>query len=186
MLFRSVRAYVAALQNKKGRIDVLVNVAGGSNYLGLGRKKFFEIDPAQWDLIFKPNIYGVLNCCYSVLPGMIKAKGGTIVSIASGMALRGQVGSSTYSAAKAAIVGFTQSLSQEVGPYGIRVNSIAPGTAQSRWFPNLQSEGGQARSPLGIRTSARDVANAIVFLLSERASHITGSCLDISGGSSLH
>lgn len=181
----AVRKYVDALA-AKGRIDALVNVAGGSNYLGVARKPFHETTPEYWTQIIQPNIYGVLNCCHSVLPHMIAAKGGAIVNIASGMGLRGQARMALYSAAKGAIVLFTQAVCREVGQYGIRVNSIAPGSAESRWAPNIEGGTHQNQSPLGRRTSALDVANAITFLLSDKASHITGSCMDISGGSSLH
>ena len=182
----AVRKFVDDLAAKKGSIDALVNVAGGSNYLGVPRKPFHETTPEYWTQIIQPNIYGVLNCCHSVLPHMIKAKGGSIVNIASGMGLRGQARMALYSAAKGAIVLFTQAVCREVGQYGIRVNSIAPGSAESRWMPEIKGGEHQNQSPLGRRTSALDVANAITFLLSEKASHITGSCIDVSGGSSLH
>lgn len=182
----AVKAYADRIVVEKGAIDALINVAGGSNYLGLGRRPFHEMDPAQWDLILKPNIYGVLNCCHAVLQHMIGARNGVIVSVASGMGLKGQAKSSTYSASKAAIIVFSQAICQEVGPYGIRVNTIAPGSAESRWMPELALREGQRASPLGHRTSAEDVAHAIAFLVSDRASHITGSCLDLSGGTSLH
>ena len=182
----AARIYADGIATGKGGIDALINVAGGSNYLGLGRHPFHETDPAHWDLIIKPNLYGVLNCCYAVLPHMIRARKGVIISIASGMGLKGMARMTTYSAAKAAIIAFSQSLCQEVGRYGIRVNSIAPGSAESRWQPDLAPGAGQHASPLGRRASAEDVANAIVFLVSDRASHISGSCLDLSGGTSLH
>lgn len=182
----SVKSYADGIAAERGGIDALINVAGGSNYLGLGRHPFHQMNPAHWDLILKPNLYGVLNCCYAVLPHMIKAQKGVIVSVASGMGLKGKANMTTYSAAKAAIIAFSQSLCQEVGRYGIRVNSVAPGSAESRWQPDLVPSGDQHASPLGRRTSAEDVANAIAFLVSDRASHISGSCLDLSGGTSLH
>jgi NAD(P)-dependent dehydrogenase (short-subunit alcohol dehydrogenase family) len=95
--------------------------------------------------------------------------------------LRGGPQASIYSAAKAAIIVFSQSLAQEVGPLGIRVNTIAPGNAQARWKTSAANE-----SPLGRPTSAEDVGKAVAFLLSEDASHITGICLDVSGGTTLH
>lgn len=182
----ATRDFADRIAAEKGGLDALINVAGGSNYLGLGRRPFHETDPAHWDLILKPNLYGVLNCCYAVLPHMIKARKGVIVSVASGMGLKGKPKMTTYSAAKAAVIAFSQSLCQEVGPYGIRVNSVAPGSAESRWQPDLEPGADQRASPLGTRTSAEDVANAIAFLVSDRASHISGSCLDLSGGTSLH
>jgi len=97
--------------------------------------------------------------------------------------LRGGAQASIYSAAKAAIIVFSQALAQEVGPHGIRVNTIAPGDAEARW---KTSDPDAARSPLGRATSGDDVGRAVAFLLSEDAAHITGSCLDVSGGTMLH
>jgi len=182
----AVRSYVDGLVKQHGGIDALANVAGGSNYLGIGRPPFVETKPEQWDLILKPNINGVLNCCYAVLPHMIEVRKGVIVTVASGMGLRGQARMACYSAAKAGVIAFSQALCQEVGQYGIRVNTVAPGSAESRWMPDLKPREGQAPSPLGVRTSAKDVADAMAFLMSDEASHISGSCLDISGGTSLH
>jgi NAD(P)-dependent dehydrogenase (short-subunit alcohol dehydrogenase family) len=182
----AVTKYVDGLIAKHGTIDALANVAGGSNHLQRERPLFVESDPEYWDMVLNPNIYGVLNCCYAVLPHMIKAKKGSIVNISSGMGLRGQARMCFYSAAKAGIIAFGQGLCQEVGQYGIRVNAIAPGSAESRWMPDLKANKGQTASPLGERTSAKDIGDAIHFLISDKASHITGSCLDVSGGTSLH
>jgi NAD(P)-dependent dehydrogenase (short-subunit alcohol dehydrogenase family) len=114
---------------------------------------------------------------------MIAAKRGAIVSIAASRGLRGGPGASIYSAAKAAIIVFSQSLAQEVGRHGIRVNTIAPGNAQARW---KKDDPEASRSPLGRATSGDDVGRAVAFLLSDDAAHITGSCLDVSGGTTLH
>lgn len=181
----AVKAFADGIFRDFGSIDALVNVAGGTNYLGMPRLPFHEMKPENWDLVLKPNLYGTLNCCHAVLPHMITGKRGSIVNISSGMGLRGTARMTTYSAAKAAIIGFTRALCQEVGQFNIRVNSIAPGSAESRWQPDLQ-KGGTRMPPLGERTSAKDIANAITFLISDKASHITGACLDVSGGSSLH
>ena len=181
----AVKAFVDKLAAERGGIDALVNVAGGSNWTGIKRVPFHESDPATWDPVLKPNLYGVLNMCHATLPHMIKARKGSVVTISSGMGLRGQKRMSIYSTAKGAVIRFTQAVCQEVGEYGVRMNCIAPGSAESRWMPDLKA-GGTGMPPLGERTSAKDVANAIVFLLSDKASHITGTCMDISGGSSLH
>ena len=181
------RAIASDIVVKYGSIDALVNVAGGTNYLQMKRLPFHETDPENWDKILRPNIHGVLNCCHAVLPYMIEARRGGIVTLSSGMGFRGQPRMALYSAAKHAVIGLTQAIAQEVGPYGIRANCVAPGSAESRWMPNLEPNSETERVPLlGARVSARDIANAIVFLLSDKASHITGSCLDISGGTALH
>ena len=176
-----VRQTVQQLIAAHGHIDALVNVAGGMRGLGIPKTNFADMTPALWTRILDVNLQSVLHCCHAVLPAMIAARRGAIVSIAASRGLRGGAQASIYSAAKAAIIVFSQSLAQEVGPLGIRVNTIAPGNAQARWKTS-----GASDSPLGRPTSAEDVGKAVAFLLSEDASHITGSCLDVSGGTTLH
>jgi NAD(P)-dependent dehydrogenase (short-subunit alcohol dehydrogenase family) len=179
----AIKATVEQLLAAHGRIDALVNVAGGMRGLGIPKTNFVDLTPETWTRILKVNFQSVLHCTHAVLPGMIAAKRGAIVSIAASRGLRGGPQASIYSAAKAAIIVFSQSLAQEVGPFGIRVNTIAPGNAQARWKkPEHQSE----KSPLGRATTGEDVGHAVAFLLSDEASHITGSCLDVSGGTTLH
>jgi NAD(P)-dependent dehydrogenase (short-subunit alcohol dehydrogenase family) len=168
---------------RHGAIDALVNAAGGMRGLGIAKTDFADMTPAIWDRIIDVNFQGVLRCTHAVLPAMIAARRGAVVSIAASRGLRGGPQASIYSAAKAAIIVFSQSLAQEVGRYGIRVNTIAPGNAQARWKQVDPSDG---RSPLGRATSGDDVGRAVAFLLSQDAAHITGACLDVSGGTTLH
>jgi NAD(P)-dependent dehydrogenase (short-subunit alcohol dehydrogenase family) len=183
----AVKAYADGLAAEHGTIDALVNVAGGTNYLKLPRLPLHETDPANWPRILAPNINGTINCCYTVIPHMIGAGHGVIINLSSGMGLKGKANMALYSFAKGGIVTFTHALCQELAQYDIRVNAIAPGSAESRWMPELKPAGGRATvPPLGARTSAKDVGDAIHFLISDKARHITGICLDISGGSSLH
>jgi NAD(P)-dependent dehydrogenase (short-subunit alcohol dehydrogenase family) len=176
-----VKETVAQLTAAHGHIDALVNVAGGMRGLGIPKTDFVDMTPQLWTRILDVNLQSVLHCAHAVLPAMIAARRGAIVSIAASRGLRGGPQASIYSAAKAAVIVFSQSLAQEVGPLGIRVNTIAPGNAQARWKTSAAST-----SPLGRGTSAEDVGKAVAFLLSEDASHITGICLDVSGGTTLH
>jgi NAD(P)-dependent dehydrogenase (short-subunit alcohol dehydrogenase family) len=182
---KAVRHVVDDVVQKHGRIDGLLNAAGGFRGLGIPWREFMDTTPKEWEALLRPNLVGVFNVCHSVLPKM-KAQGkGAIVSIAASRGLRGGKKATIYSAAKAGIIVFTQSLAQEVGPLGIRVNSIAPGNAEARWkTPDMEGQGKTV--PLGRETSAADVGNAVAFLLSDRACHITGSCMDVSGGTTLH
>ena len=178
-----IDAAVKDLIARHGHIDALVNIAGGMRGLGIAKANFADMTPTIWNRILTANLQSVLHCCHAVLPSMIAAKRGSIVSIAASRGLRGGAQASIYSAAKAAIIVFSQSLAQEVGPHSIRVNTIAPGNAQARWkTPAMESE----RSPLGRATSGDDIGRAVAFLLSEDAAHITGACLDVSGGTALH
>jgi NAD(P)-dependent dehydrogenase (short-subunit alcohol dehydrogenase family) len=165
-----------------GRIDGLLNGAGGARGIGFPRKPFVEMDRDYWTRMLDANLNSMLNVTHAVLPAMIGQKAGSIVSIAAGRGLKGGRDASIYSAAKAAIIVFAQSVAQEVGQFGVRINTIAPGNAEARW----KKPSDQVRSPLGRNTNADDVGKAVSFLFSDEACHITGSCLDISGGTSLH
>ncbi len=178
-----VDATVKTLVTRHGEIGALVNAAGGMRGLGIPKTDFADMTPDVWRRVLAVNFESVLNCAHAVLPTMIAAKRGAIVSIAASRGLRGGAGASIYSAAKAAIIVFSQALAQEVGPHGIRVNTIAPGNAQARW---KKDDPEAAKSPLGRATSPEDVGSAVAFLLSEDAVHITGACLDVSGGTTLH
>lgn len=178
-----VDAIVNTLLERHGEIGALVNAAGGMRGLGIQKADFADTTPAIWDRILAANVRSVLNCTHAVLPSMIAARRGVIVSIAASRGLRGGPGAAIYSAAKAATIVFAQSLAQEVGAYGIRVNTIAPGNAEARW---KAQESSAERNPLGRATAGADVGKAVAFLLSDDAAHITGSCLDLSGGTALH
>jgi NAD(P)-dependent dehydrogenase (short-subunit alcohol dehydrogenase family) len=178
-----VDATVKSLLTRHGAIDALVNAAGGMRGLGIQKADFADTTPEVWERILTANFRSMLNCTHAVLPSMIAAKRGAIVSIAASRGLRGGPGASLYSAAKAAIIVFSQSLAQEVGRHGIRVNTIAPGNAEARW---KKLEHSHERSPLGRATTGEDVGKAVAYLLSGDAAHITGSCLDVSGGTTLH
>jgi NAD(P)-dependent dehydrogenase (short-subunit alcohol dehydrogenase family) len=180
----AVLALVDRIVAEHGAIDGLVNAAGGFRGMGIPWREFVETTPEEWESLIRPNLFGTLTVTHAVLQKMVPRKKGVITSIAASRGLKGGKKASLYSAAKAGIIAFTQSVAQEVGPLGIRINSIAPGNAEARWKAKGM-EGGRV-GPLGRETSAKDVGDAVAFLMSEKACHITGACMDVSGGTTLH
>jgi 3-oxoacyl-[acyl-carrier protein] reductase len=196
---QQVKEVVARILKDHGRIDGLVNIAGGSTAIGVPKVEFTDSTPAEWDIVISVNFKGMLNCTHTVLPHMIENGEGVIVNTASGSGIRGgpphmhQWGASSYRMIKGSVIALTQSLAQEVGPHGIRVNCYAPGNTASRWksqemiFEDAMKKekaapGGGRMSPLGRLLTNRDLANSVAFLMSDRASHVTGTCIDMTGG----
>jgi 2-hydroxycyclohexanecarboxyl-CoA dehydrogenase len=182
-----VKRAVDDIEKRFGEIAVLVNSAGGSEGLGFVSRPYWEVDVEEREFLLKVNLYGVLNTCYAVLPLMIKRQRGNIVNIASRKGLKGGAGLATYSAAKGGIVTFTHAIAVEAATYGVRVNSVAPGKTLSAWRSpqEAEAEKGGSKIPLGI-TYPEDVAGVVAFLVSEDARHVTGACIDASGGTALH
>ena len=163
-----------------GRVDVLVNNAGIS-LSGL----LTDISAQDRRRLFDINVLGAIECTRALLPQMIHRKAGCILNISS---MWGQVGASCevdYSAAKAALIGFTKALAQEVAPSGIRVNCIAPGvirTAMLDCYDEETLESLAEETPLGRLGTPEDIAHAAAFLCSEQADFITGQVLGVNGG----
>ena len=170
----------AAVRNELGTVSVLVNNAGIAEQC-----LFTDISEHMWDRLFDVNVKGAFNCSQAAVKEMISAKSGNIVNISS---MWGQVGASCevhYSAAKAALIGFTKALAKELGPSGIRVNCIAPGLISTEMNSHLDEDTINAlvdETPLSRVGTAEDIANAVSFLVSEKASFITGDVLTVNGG----
>lgn len=179
----AVRRTVARIAAEEGPIDGLVNAAGGMEGLGFPRRRFIETAPREWRKILDVNLFGTLISSRAVLPAMIERGQGAIVSISSTAGLSGRPAASVYAAAKAGVILFTQNVSTECAKHGVRVNAIAAGTARARWKDDPD---GTDPPPLGQPATGRDIGDATAFLLSARARHITGACLDVSGGWALH
>lgn len=170
-----------------GRIDVLVNNAGGEER-AMGVE---EVDETSWDRIVDINLKGPFLCAQTVIGPMKKQGKGVIVNVSSqGGRAFSQFGNAPYAAAKAGILGLTRQLAWELGPYGISVNAVAPGHILSsewrakRWTDAtpIEREEYVKKVPLGRPGEVEEIAGAIAFLASEEASYITGATLDVNGG----
>jgi 3-oxoacyl-[acyl-carrier protein] reductase len=163
-----------------GRIDLLVNNAGITRD-GL----IMRMDEAAWDLVLKINLKGAFLMSKAVVRTMLKQKHGSIVNISSVIGLMGNAGQANYAASKAGLIGFTKSFAKEFGRKGIRANAIAPGFINSEMtavLPEKVKEQMLAQIPMNSFGNPRDVANAVVFLASDKASYITGQVLTVDGG----
>ena len=163
-----------------GHIDVLINNAGVGLY-----KLFCETTEEEWEEIFKVNVTGAFNCCKEVLPQMVNRKNGKIINISSILGLVGGAMEVAYCASKAAIIGFTKALSKEVGPSNINVNCIAPGLIKTKMNKNLSTNdinNIRGNTPILRVGFPEDVANAALFLASNKSNFITGEVLKVDGG----
>ena len=185
----AVDRVVQELTGMHGAADVLVNNAGGVR--GQTGRPLEEVSDAQWEDILAVNLTGTFNCCRAVSVGMKDRGQGAIVNISSGAGLRVSLtGIQAYASAKAGQIGLTRQLAHELGPFGVRVNAVAPGfvlsnpTTQRQW--ESYGADGQARlvSSIALRRlgTPEDIANAVTFLASERAAWITGQVLEVNGG----
>jgi 3-oxoacyl-[acyl-carrier protein] reductase len=168
------------IEAKEGAVTVLVNNAGITRDNLLLRMKAEE-----WDEIMNTNLASVFRLSKGVLRGMMKARRGRIVNIASVVGVMGNAGQANYAAAKAGIIGFSKSLAREVGSRNITVNVVAPGFIATDMTAKLPAEQQQLLSnqvALGRLGSPEDIAHAVAFLASPQASYITGETLHVNGG----
>ena len=176
----AVEAMVRTAQAELGPIELLVNNAGIS-YQGLFQDTSNEI----WDRTLAVNLTGARNAARAVLPRMIGAKSGCIVNISSMWGLRGASCEVAYACSKAAIIGLTRSLALELAPSGIRVNCVAPGCIETDMVRVLGEETRAMlveETPLGRLGTPEDIAHAVAFFASEKASFLTGQVLTADGG----
>lgn len=185
----AVFAFVAEAQTETGRIDVLVNNAGG--VCGQVGRPLEEVTPLAWQDIFNVNVTGAFYFAQAVAPGMKAAHYGRIVNISSGAGLGiSLTGIQAYASAKAAQIGLTRQLAHELGPWGITVNNIAPGFVRSnptteRQWESYGLEGQQAlveRIALQRLGTPQDIAHGVLFFASDYAGWISGQVLSIDGG----
>jgi NAD(P)-dependent dehydrogenase (short-subunit alcohol dehydrogenase family) len=179
---REVKALVTDVEKRFGQIDVLANVAGGSFYT----KRMEELTWAEWKEVIDVNLKGTFLMCREVAPVMQKQKRGRILNTASNYAVTGSALRAPYAAAKAGIIAFTKSLAQELAPYGVLVNTVAPGpTDTPRVMGKESPEARQHRwsqIPLGRTGKPADIAEAFYFLITPESGWITGQTIHVNGG----
>jgi NAD(P)-dependent dehydrogenase (short-subunit alcohol dehydrogenase family) len=179
---RAVERAVAEL----GGLDILVNSAGI-----ILRRTVLELEEAEWDRVMDVNAKSVYLMCRFAIPVMEKGGGGSIVNLASGWGLVGGPRAAAYCASKGAVVQLTRAMAIDCGPLGIRVNCVCPGDTRTAMLKDEAQQLGEAeadflaaaaRRPLGRIGAPEEIAEAIVFLASDRASYVSGTALVVDGG----
>lgn len=192
----SVQALAEKTLAHFGHVDILVNNAGITGPTAM----LWEVSPAEWEETFAVNVTGPYLCCRAFLPSMMERRAGSIIFISSMTGKRPLVGRATYAAGKMALVGMARTLAWETGPYGIRVNVISPGAVDGERVERVIRE--QARvegisleesrrhftgnSPLGRVVPPQNIADAVLFLASDKAASITGEDLNVSAGTVMY
>ncbi|MBL8556180.1 MAG: SDR family oxidoreductase [Phenylobacterium sp.] len=186
----AARAWIAGVEADAGRaVDVLVNNAGG--VAGQAHAPIETVSDADWDRVLEINLGAAMALSRACVPGMKAAGAGAIVNIASGAAFKASLtGVQAYCAAKHAVLGLTRQLCHELGPFGIRVNAVAPGfvrsneAAERQWAGYSPERQRQIVEGVALRRlgAPQDIANAVAFLASDKASFISGEILSVNGG----
>lgn len=175
-----VEAMFGAIKKVFGDVHILVNNAGIES-----QKLFTDVSEAEWDKIFDVNLKGVFNCTQMALKSMIRNHYGKIINVSSMLGITGSSCEVPYSASKAGVIGFTKALAKEVGPSDINVNTVAPGVIDTKMNRKIEPaiiERLKQQTPLGTIGTCEDIAEAVLFLASDKAKFITGQVLSPNGG----
>ncbi len=175
-----VEQMVESALGRFGKIDILVNNAG------IARDKLIlRMTEEDWDTVLDVNLKGTFNCTKAVIKHMSKQRSGKIVNIASVVGEMGNAGQANYSASKAGVIGLTKTIAREFAQRGINVNAIAPGyiqTPMTDGLPDKAKEELKRMIPMERLGQPEDVAHAVLFLVSEASSYVTGQVLNVNGG----
>jgi 3-oxoacyl-[acyl-carrier protein] reductase len=175
-----VERMVQTIIEKFGQIDILVNNAGITR-----DRLILRMTEEDWDVVLNINLKGTFHCTKAVIRHMSKQKRGKIVNIASVVGEMGNAGQANYSASKAGVIGFTKTIAREFAQRRINVNAIAPGyieTPMTEALPEKAKEELKRMIPMERLGQPEDVAHAVLFLVSEASSYITGQVLNVNGG----
>jgi 2-hydroxycyclohexanecarboxyl-CoA dehydrogenase len=176
----SIEAFAAAVHDKVGRVDGLVNGAGWDRI-----QPFIENPPEMWESLIAINLMGAIRLTRAVLPPMIEAQAGKIVNISSDAGRVGSMGETVYAAAKGGLIAFTKSLAREMARYKLNVNCVCPGPTDTPLFqrqPDRMKEALTRAIPFRRIAQPEDIAEAAMFFLGSRSDYITGQVLSVSGG----
>ena len=176
----AVDMMVAAVLERHGRIDVLVNNAGITK-----DARLVKMTLQQFDAVIDVNLRGVFHCAQAVADTMIEQGQGVILNASSVVGIYGNFGQTNYAAAKFGVIGFTKTWSRELGPKGIRVNAVAPGFVDTpilATIPDKVLQHMKEQVPLGRLAQPEEIANVYAFLASDEASYINGAVIEVSGG----
>jgi len=178
--FEGTKAFIEEVKKKFGRIDMLVNNAGITR-----DKSLMMMDKEDWSEVIDTDLTGIFNTTRACIITFLKQKSGNVVNISSVSGIHPLPGQVNYAAAKAGVIGFTKALAKEVAPYNIRVNAVAPGFVDTDMTSALKEtyrEKAMKMIPLGRFGTSDEVAQAVVFLMSETSQYITGQVIQIDGG----
>jgi 3-oxoacyl-[acyl-carrier protein] reductase len=186
---KEVQAWIDSVIGQYGRIDVLINNAGITRDAQLVKMKDGELvkqmEENAFDQVISVNLKGVFNCTQAITPTMIKQGGGVIVNASSVAGLYGNFGQTNYVATKSGVIGMTKVWARELGKFGIRVNTVAPGlilTEMLQKMPENVLAEMKEHTPLGRLGDPRDIANAYLWLASDEASFVHGATISVDGG----
>lgn len=178
--FNQSREMVNTALKHFGKIDILINNAGITK-----DNLMMRMSEQEWKEVIDTNLTGAFNCTRAVVFPMMKQKKGSIVNITSVSGIIGMMGQANYASSKAGLIGFTKSLAKELARFNISVNAVAPGfidTEMTQVLDKKYVEEALKLVPMGRVGKAEEVANAVIFLVSDASSYITGHVLNVDGG----